>query len=245
MPDVKTLSVVIPAKNEERCLPILLDGLKAQTIVPNEIVVADAGSTDKTREEALAHNCVVVAGGLPGAGRNAGALLATGEWLLFLDADVQLCDPKFIEHALIEIENRQLDLASPDVHLLGGNLVDKVGHYLYNRYVRMWGAKLPHAPGFCIFIRRSLFEKVGGFDTSITLAEDHELAQRAGRLGRFGILNSPGICVTDRRFRRDGSWRVAIKYIFGELHMIFLGPIRHERFNYEFGYDEDNRRDVH
>lgn len=244
MSDFKTVSVVIPAKNEERTLPLLLDGLETQTRRPAQIILADANSNDATRDLALARGCTVVAGGFPGAGRNAGALLATGDWLLFLDADVQLVDPRFIERSLAEIETRQLDLASPDVILLGGNWVDQLGHRLYNIYVRCWGARRPHAPGFCIFIRRELFAAVGGFDTSITLAEDHDLAQRAGRRGKFGILKNFGIRVIDRRFRRDGSWRVIGKYILGELHMIFLGPIRHERFNYHFGYDDHDHSTV-
>ncbi|MEK7183520.1 MAG: glycosyltransferase [Patescibacteria group bacterium] len=236
-----TVSIVIPAKNEERYLPILLYGLSKQTHKPEQIILADADSTDKTREIALKHGCIIVQGGMPGPGRNAGAQVATGDILLFLDADVQIDDPKFIEHALEEIEEKQLDIATPDIHLVKGTWADKLGHGFYNLYVRAWGTWRPHAPGFCIFIRRSLFEKIKGFDASILLCEDHELAQRAGKQGKFGFLNSISIGVTDRRLRRDGGLVVAAKYVFAELHTLTLGPIRHNLFHYDFGYDEDKR----
>lgn len=237
-----TVSIVIPAKNEERYLPLLLEGLAKQTQKPAQIILADAQSTDGTREIAKQHGCLIVEGGLPGVGRNAGAKLATGDILLFLDADVQINDSKFIESALKEFTTKQFDIAAPDVSLMSGRPVDKLGHWFYNHYVRLWGTWRPHAPGFCIFMRRALFNEIGGFDPTILLAEDHELAQRAGKRGKFGFLDSVSVGVTDRRFRRDGSCKVAFKYILGELHMLFLGPIRHNLFHYDFGYDDDRNK---
>jgi glycosyltransferase involved in cell wall biosynthesis len=234
-----TVSVVIPAKNEERYLPFLFAGLDKQTHKPEQIILADAHSTDKTREIALAHGCMIVPGGMPGPGRNAGARAATSDVILFLDADVRIDDPHFIENALAEFGRQQLDIATPNIHLVNGTAADRLGHELYNFYVRLWGAWRPHAPGFCIFIRRVLFEKIGGFDETILLCEDHELASRAGKSGKFGFLESVSIGVTDRRLRRDGGLVVAAKYVLAELHMLFLGPIRHNYFRYDFGYDED------
>ncbi|MDQ5951946.1 MAG: hypothetical protein QG626_73 [Patescibacteria group bacterium] len=234
-----SVSVIIPAKNEARYLPGLLAALKTQTYQPLEIILADAASTDNTRQIAEAAGCKIVAGGLPGAGRNAGAAVATGELLLFLDADAQITDSRFLELAVTEIQDKHFAIATPDIRLQGGNWADRFGHALYNLYVRAWGAWRPHAPGFCIFITRALFEKIKGFDESIKLAEDHELAMRAGKLGTFGFLNTVTIAVTDRRFRRDGSFKIAGKYVLAELHMFFLGPIRHDYFHYDFGYDEE------
>lgn len=242
MQTLPSLSIVIPAKNEERYLPILLDGLDTQTYRPQQIILADAQSTDKTRELALARGCLVVEGGMPGPGRNAGAKLATGEVILFLDADVRIMDPKFLERALREMTEKQLAIATVDIELVNGKPLDKLAHAFYNYYVRMWGSLRPHAPGFCIFIQRSLFEKIGGFDPSIYLAEDHELAARAAKLGKFGFLSGVTVGVTDRRLRRDGGFKVAIKYILAEFHMVFLGPIRHNKFHYDFGYDEDRTK---
>ena len=84
------LSIVIPTFNEEKFLPHLLKSLKEQTFKDFEIIVADNNSTDATRSVAINVGAKVVKGGLPARGRNNGAKVARGEWLLFLDADVIL-----------------------------------------------------------------------------------------------------------------------------------------------------------
>jgi glycosyltransferase involved in cell wall biosynthesis len=77
------ISIIIPTKNEETCLPKLLDSIKSQDFPDYEIIIADANSTDKTREIAKSYGCIVVDGGLPAVGRNRGAEVANGEILLF------------------------------------------------------------------------------------------------------------------------------------------------------------------
>lgn len=67
-----TISVVVPALNEAAYLPNLLEALAAQTRPANEVIVADAGSTDGTPEIARRYGARVVKGGSPAAGRNAG-----------------------------------------------------------------------------------------------------------------------------------------------------------------------------
>ena len=84
------ISVVIPALNEEKFLPVLLESLKNQTFKDYEVIVADAGSKDKTLEIAHSYGARVVPGGMPGPGRNRGAEVATGEFLFFFDSDVLL-----------------------------------------------------------------------------------------------------------------------------------------------------------
>jgi glycosyltransferase involved in cell wall biosynthesis len=76
------LSIIIPTKNEEQNLPVLLAALRAQTLFQRlpqeiEIIVADAHSTDATRALAIQAGARVVDGGMPGPGRNRGAEAAT------------------------------------------------------------------------------------------------------------------------------------------------------------------------
>jgi 4,4'-diaponeurosporenoate glycosyltransferase len=92
-----TISVVVPARDEERNLPHLLRSLAAQTAKPHEVLVVDDGSTDATAEVAGAHGATVITAldrpdgwlGKPWACQT-GADAATGSHLLFLDADVTL-----------------------------------------------------------------------------------------------------------------------------------------------------------
>ena len=120
---------------------------------------------------------------------------------------------------------------------MDGGSYDRLFHGAYNAYSVALARVLPHIPGFCFFIRRSVFEEAGGFDPDIILAEDHDLARRGARIGHYGILASQHISVSTRRFKRDGLLATVAKYILCELHMLALGPVRSGRFfKYGWGY---------
>ena len=81
------VSIVIPAYNEENYLPRLLRSIQAQDFPDVEIIVADADSTDRTAAIARSAGARLTRGGVPAVGRNNGARLAKGDYLLFIDAD--------------------------------------------------------------------------------------------------------------------------------------------------------------
>jgi 4,4'-diaponeurosporenoate glycosyltransferase len=94
LPPTTTLSVIIPARNEERNLPQLLRSLAEQAPRPHEIIVVDDGSTDRTAEVARQMGATVLSSRpLPDGWRGKtwacqqGARAAKGELLLFVDAD--------------------------------------------------------------------------------------------------------------------------------------------------------------
>ncbi len=236
------LTIVIPTMNEESCLPGLLKSIKKQTLQPAEIIVADAGSSDRTREIAEQYGARVVEGGAVSVGRNAGASLAKTDLLLFLDADVELRDPEFLEKSVGEMMERNLDLATCDVFPLSDAFIDHFMHKAYNTYVRAWGSVFPHAPGFCMLVRRDLHESIGGFDEDITFCEDHDYARRTKGRGKFGFLKSTQIPVSIRRMDRDGRMKIAMKYMFAELHLALLGPIKHNKFKYSFGHEHKTKQ---
>lgn len=236
-----TLSVVIPTMNEEDYLPRILVSIKSQTLRPLEVIIADAGSTDRTREIAESFGARIVSGGMPGEGRNRGAEAARGDLIFFFDADVELRDEQFLENAVTSFENASLDVATADVTPINGSTFDDVSHQIYNFYVRLVGKWRPHAPGFCLLVRKSLHEAIDGFDETVVFAEDQDYAFRGSRVGKFGFLpKSLQIHVSTRRQKRDGYVSMYVKYILAELHMLFIGPIRHDKFNYTFGYTKDN-----
>ncbi len=237
------LTVVVITKNEEENLPVLLESIKHQTLQPREVIVADAGSTDRTREIAKKYGARVVEGGLPSAGRNKGADAANSDYVLFLDADVELRDPQFLEKSLGEMLEKDYGLATCDVFPLSDAFVDHFMHKAYNSYARAWGSLFPHAPGFCMFVRKDLHDKLGGFDEQIQFCEDMDYAQRFRKIGKFGFLKSTKIPVSIRRLDRDGRMKIAIKFMMAELHLAFLGPIKHDKFKYTFGHKKKQAKD--
>ena len=231
------ISIIIPALNEEKYLPLLLASIKNQGFKDYEIILADAGSKDKTLEIAKKYGCRITAGGLPGRGRNLGAKIAKGELLFFADADVVLPD-NFFKKSLAEFNARNLDVASfCIIPLPGGPVASFFLNIFYNQPIVMMENSLPHA-AMGIFAKKDIFEKIKGFDEDVKLAEDMDMARRAKRLlkAKFGIIKSTEIFVSDRRFRTDGWIRTGIKFFLCELHLIFLGPPKTDIFKYKFDH---------
>ena len=237
------ISIIIPALNEEDYLESLLKSIKNQNFKDYEIILSDAGSKDRTLNIAKAFNCIIVKGGLPAKGRNNGAKIAKGDILFFLDADTFLPD-KCLKKAIEELKERNLDLASFCLVPMPKSRFSLFFiNLFYNQPIVLFENVLPHA-ATGILITRDMFEKAGGFDEDVTLAEDHYLARRAQRIlqAKCGIIRSTEIFVSDRRFRRDGWLRVGLKYMLCELHLIFIGPVKSDIFNYKFNHYKDVKK---
>lgn len=228
------LSIIIPAWNEEKYLPRLLDSIKAQTYKDYEIIVADAGSKDRTREIAKKYGCKVVKGGMPGAGRNAGAKAAKGDFL-FLDADVQL-SRDFLKNLVTEVKGRNIDVGGFYVNPLGSNPLDKLYFGSFNLWCVFTQTFYPHAMGTGIFCKRWLHGKVNGFDPSIILGEDVDYVKRCGRFGKFRVIRSAKSSISTRRLEQEGRLMFGMKMLLAELYRIFFGEIRKDIFHYHMKY---------
>lgn len=230
----RSISVVIPALNEAERLPLLLACLEHQTLPPEAVIVADAGSIDDTREAAVAHGARVVDGGMPGVGRNAGARHVMSDLILFLDADVQIEDTA-LAAMVEEFERRELAVASAFIEP-----VERDARYVFACevvafYMDAMQYVAPRAPGFCLLIERSLHERIGGFDESLVLAEDHDYVQRAAEFGKFRILRDVHVRTSMRRIAKEGLVKLAFKYLYSELQVMAGQRIVDPPFAYEFG----------
>lgn len=237
------LSIVVPALNEEKYISLLLDSIKSQDFDDYEVIVADAGSADQTVPIVKSYQYNVIKGGLPARGRNQGAKYAKGDLLLFLDADVVLPE-HFLQKTLKEFTDRSLDVASFRMIPLPLRLFSSIFmDIFYNGPIIILEKALPHA-AVGILIKRDVFDKIEGFDENITLAEDHYLARRAQKLfsAKCGIIRSVKIFVSDRRFRKDGWVKTGVKYLLCELHLVFIGPVKSNLFNYKFNHYEDEKK---
>jgi glycosyltransferase involved in cell wall biosynthesis len=226
------LSIIIPTLNEEKYLPILLSQIKKQNFTDYEIIVADAGSTDKTVEIAKSFGCKIVKGGLPAKGRNEGAKAAKGELFLFMDADNIYLPDGFLDKLITEFKKRNLGVASFPIYP-AGNFADKICYFLYNKFVEIfqnWTAFATNS----ILIKREVFEKVNGFDEEVLIAEDHDLAKRASKISKFGFIKTEPVLTSPRRFEIDGRFKTYGKYLLAGLYMLVFGPVKRKIFEYRF-----------
>lgn len=107
-----SLSIIIPARNEAENLPILLKTLEQQQFRPKEIIVSDDNSTDSTIEVAKSYGAQIIekqpsdSSVGKGAACSRGAEAATGEWLLFMDADTYLESKDSLHHFMRTFERQ-------------------------------------------------------------------------------------------------------------------------------------------
>ena len=227
-----TLSVIVPVKNEEKYLPLLLAQIKKQDFSDYEIIIADAESSDKSVEIAKAFDCKIVKGGLPAKGRNEGAKVAKGKILLFMDADNLYLPDGFFKKLISEFEKRKLGIASFPIYP-AGNLIDKIIYFFYNNFVKLTQKFTAFATN-AILIKKDLFERIGGFDEEITIGEDHDLAKRAKKISKFGFLETEPILTSARRFEVEGRLKTYGKYLVAALYMLFFGSVKRKIFEYRF-----------
>jgi glycosyltransferase involved in cell wall biosynthesis len=185
------VSIIVPAYNAREHLDRCLDALVASSYASREIIVVDDGSTDGTPELARAKGVTVIertrqAG--PGAARNEGAVKATGDVLLFIDADV-LVTEETVAHVAKRFEE------NPDVDALFGSYDDTPSegnflsqyknlshHYVHQQSgedaVTFWAG--------CGAVRKEVFDRAAGFDQErypVPSIEDIELGYRMKEMG--------------------------------------------------------------
>ncbi len=225
------LSIIIPTLDEENYLPILLQSIKNQSLKDYEVIIADAGSKDKTLQIAGKYNCRVVQGGLPAKGRNEGAKIAKGNVFLFIDAEAVFLEC-FLKKALSEFKERKLDIASCGLEPITKNKAYKVLHNIfYNLPARLLEDIFPYASNF-ILIKKEIHQKMAGFDEGITLGEDHAYVRKGAKIAKFGFLKSTKLTLLPRRFQNEGWLTVSAKYYFCNLYNIFFGNVRSNIFKY-------------
>lgn len=218
-----TISVVIPALDEEAELPATLASVSDQS-GPFEVIVADGGSMDATREIAARHGATVVTSPRGRAPQmNAGATHASGDVLLFLHADTQL-----LPDALDRIRTA---LADPDAAAGCFRLrFDRGGFWLWLWSRPIWMRWHRWAFGDrALFVRRSTFDAVGGFPDQ-SVFEDLDMVQALRTQGRFVFLDA-AVTTSARRFEHRGALRQQLRnWALWTAWLLGVDPERAARF---------------
>ena len=198
------LSIIIPTYNEEEYLPILLESIKKQNFGNYEIIVADANSTDKTREIAEEYDCIIVDGGMPAVGRNNGAKIAKGEYLLFLDSDLELTDD-YLRDVLYEFRMERLGIAITQMKPTSRKIEDEILHDFANQFMKSVENIKPHGAGcYGIITRKELHDKCNGFNEDLDFGEDTDYIERLAKKEKFKVLRNAKIGVSTRRLEEEG-----------------------------------------
>lgn len=209
------LSVVVPAFNEERLLGGTLVALRAaMAVFPSaELIVCDNNSTDSTAQIARAAGATVVFEPVNqiSRARNTGARAATGDWLLFIDADSTPSRELFLEMREAMQSGRYVGggvTVAYDTPFLDFRLAVGAWNAL-SRAVR-WMA------GSFIFVRTEAFRALGGFSEELYAAEEIDLSRRLKTHGALVILHRHPLHTSSRKaelYTRRDMWQCLFRLL--------------------------------
>ena len=203
------ISVVVPAFNEEKLLAAALRSIRTAASAFDtrgwafELIVCDNNSTDRTGGVARAGGAEVVFEPFNqiARARNTGAAHASGEWLIFVDADSQPSRELF-EDAAAAMEGGRCLAGGSTLAADSDRLAGRFAARLWNGFSRInkWAA------GSFIFCETEAFREVGGFNQMLYAAEEIELFKRLKRLAKakgrtVDILHRHPLATSDRRLR--------------------------------------------
>ncbi|MBS0181370.1 MAG: glycosyltransferase [Nitrospira sp.] len=239
------LSIIIPAFNEarliERCLQSVSVSIAANQTsgFTSEIIVVDNNSTDNTAELARQSGARVVFEPINqiGRARNAGAAHATGDWLLFLDAD-SLLIPGLLADILRMIESGKYVGCGSTLHMDGLPWWADVT-------LRIWtGVSILFrwAAGALVVCRRDAFQDVGGFDQNLYALDEIALSKQLKQWGRkrglrFTILTRHPLETSSRKISLYSGREIA-----GQIFRVLLLPRKTLRDKKQLSVWYDGRR---
>jgi glycosyltransferase involved in cell wall biosynthesis len=223
VPAVK-ISIVVPAYNEAKLLRASLREIRAACRAftergwESELIVCDNNSTDRTAELARLEQAQVVFEPVNqiGRARNRGAEAATGDWLIFVDADSFPSPALFADvaetirsgHCLAGGSTVRLDQPS----LVGGALV---------QFWNVISRTFRWAAGSFIFCQASAFREAGGFSPDLFASEEVDLSRRLRKLAR---ARGQRLCILHRHPLTTSARKLHL-YSAGEHLRFWLGAV--------------------
>jgi glycosyltransferase involved in cell wall biosynthesis len=206
---VPEISVILPARNEEKLLPAALGSIARQAYPPSavEAIVVSNGSTDRTiaiarevGQSLSADGPAVLVLQVPEHGvaraKNAGAAGARGKLLVFMDADSRM-SPGLLDRIAARAAGGE---RAASIRIIADGR-DPIDHAFF--WVLENGKRLLRIRANLFWCERALFEQLGGFDSTLQHAEDLDFMNRAERAGvRVGHIHDEWIATSPRRLHR-------------------------------------------
>jgi glycosyltransferase involved in cell wall biosynthesis len=231
------ISFIVPAYNEELELSSTIAAIQAATsgvAQAYEIIVVDDASTDATPEIAAQAGARVLSihRRQIAAVRNAGARVAQGEYLFFVDADTRINRTHIME-AIAAVES---GYAGGSARVVIDGFVPLWGRILVRVFCTLYfGLNL--GAGAFLFTTRRNFNAVGGFDERYFVGEEVYFSLALRKLGRFKVLREP-ILTSGRKLRMYSA-----KQIFGNFFAVIIGGRRVARSRAKLHLWYDGKRE--
>lgn len=208
------LSFIIPAFNEEKYLPETLRAIVAAAVdLSHEIIVVDNKSTDKTDEIAREFGAKIVSEGERNIAkvRNTGAKNADGETLIFIDADTRVPPTLFQKIADVMKDEKCFGGA---VQVEYDESQRKWMKYYLSGW-KFWERFVDMKQGATQFCRKTIYEKLGGYDEGIFVGEDIEFYWRLAKFarqneGRVFFIEDPKVRTSARRLDKTSLWKTFV-----------------------------------
>lgn len=229
------LSIIIPTLNEEKVLEQTILSLRKLNIFKYEIIISDGKSTDKTIEIAKKYaDQVVVYEGTArqtiAMGRNLGASIAKGDYLVFIDADVSVPDANnfFIKAVETFRNNKKLVGLTVFVKVFPGmdTFSDRFfwsivnwGNYFFNNILNRGSAI-----GEFQMMPINVFRRLNGYNEKIVVGEDVEMFSRLSYIGQVYTESKLHVFHTSRRAHNVG-WPALL--LFFVKNSIYLRLFKH------------------
>jgi hypothetical protein len=190
------VSFVIPVLNGERDIARCLRSIQRLHLLSEtyEVIVLDNGSTDRTPHivRELGFNCLVIPDVHVSVLRNRGAAIAHGDYLAFVDADMELA-PEWLQNGLSVCTDRQVVVSGcfPDIPKEATWVQRAWAIHRHGRHSESKPTPVGWLGSANLIVRRDAFHAVGGFNECLETTEDVDLCYR---LGQYGIiLHHPGM----------------------------------------------------
>jgi len=210
------ISIVVPAYNEEKCLPATLEKIGAALAIvdyDSEVIVVDNQSTDETARIAESFGAQVFTETVHNIARvrNTGAKNSSGDVLIFVDADTLVPETLFQTIAdqmknekcfggAVAVDFQPFERKWMKYYLRGGEL-----------WQRVFNWKL----GATQFCRKSVFQTIGGYDETIFMSEDVQFYRRLTKYakqkdGHLFFVEEPRVITSARRFDKMSLWKTLL-----------------------------------
>lgn len=228
------ISVVIPTKNEEKWLQLTLENLREAT-PDSEIIIVDNDCGRETKLIAEKFNCTVRQGTTPAISRNIGAGIASGELIVFMDADVVIGKKHIDIVKDVFNKNSNIGVVHFKIELMSDSwLLSTYFKIVVDRYFRIMNAiGLSQGSGSYIAVRKEVYRKVGGFDENILVAEDMDFFRRVNKIANVLYIQTDPIYISARRFHLENPYLYAAKNLLWTL-LRTLG-LKVSIFDYKWG----------